>query len=77
MDRKPVFINDRKVFVLPWARVWDVLIAVPHSDFQDIWQGRAIVTDERGNTVDPDSDLFSGQKLFVRKKDQGKVRAAS
>ncbi len=77
MDRKSVWINDREVFVLPWARVWDVLMAAPPSVFQDIWNGRSEVTDENGCVVDPDVELSAGQKLFVRKKEQRKVRAAS
>lgn len=68
MDRKPVWINGRKVFVLPWARVWDALMAAPSSDFLDVWSGRAIVVNETGGTVCPDDSVRSGQKLFVRGK---------
>ncbi len=77
MDRKSVWIDGREVFVLPWARVWDVLMAAPSSVFQDIWNGRSEVIDENGCAVDPDGELSAGQRLFVRKRDQRKVRAAS
>ncbi len=77
MDRKPVWINDRQVFVLPWARVWDVLMAAPPTDFQNVWNGMAAVVDEAGSLVDPDAHPSSGQRLFVRKKERSKVRKAS
>jgi hypothetical protein len=70
LDRKPVWINGRQIFVLPWARVWDTLLAAPPADFQEVWNGRALVTDESGRTLSPDDGLSSGQKLFIRKKER-------
>jgi hypothetical protein len=69
MNRKPIWINDRQVFVLPWARVWDILMAAPSSDIQNVWNGNAAVTDETGSVIDPDAYPSSGQKLFVRKRE--------
>jgi hypothetical protein len=70
LDRKPVWINGRQIFVLPWARVWDTLLAAPAADFQEVWNGRALITDESGRTLSPNDGLASGQKLFIRKKDR-------
>lgn len=39
MDRKPVWIDGRQVFVQPWASVWDVLMAVPPADLRAVWTG--------------------------------------
>lgn len=70
MDRKTVWINDRRIFVLPRARVWNALLAAPAADFQDVWNGRSLVTDESGRTLSPNDDLDSGQKLFIRKRER-------
>jgi hypothetical protein len=70
MDRKPVWINGRKVFVLPWARVWDVLMALPADDFHAVWHCRALLVDERGSRVSPDDNVSSGQKITVRRIDR-------
>lgn len=37
MDSKPVWIDGREIFVLPWASVWDVLMAFPPADFRAVW----------------------------------------
>jgi hypothetical protein len=65
MDRKPVWINGRKVFVLPWARVWDVLMALPPDDFRAVWTARAYLVDVDGTRVSPNDIVYSGQKLSV------------
>jgi hypothetical protein len=70
MDRKPVWINGRKIFVLPWARVWDVLMALPADDFHAVWRCRAHIVDERGRRVSPDDCVSSGQKITVRRIDR-------
>lgn len=67
MDRKPVWIDGRQIFVLPWASVWDVLMALPPADFRAVWTGRAEVSDGRGRTVFPHEGVLSGQKLFIRR----------
>jgi hypothetical protein len=68
VDRKPVWINGRQIFVFPWAKVWDVLMAAPPSDFLDVWTGRAFVVNDAGSPVCPDDTVLSGQKLFIREK---------
>ncbi len=65
MDRKPVWINGRQVFVLPWARVWDVLMALPADDFRAVWTGRAHLVDGDGGRISPDDIVCSGQKISV------------
>lgn len=65
MDRKPVWVNGRKVYVLPWARVWDVLMALPADDFRAVWTARAYLVDADGTRVSPNDIVYSGQKLSV------------
>jgi hypothetical protein len=65
MDRKPVWINGRKVFVLPWARVWDVLMALPADDFRAVWTARAYLVDVDGTRISPNDIVYSGQKISV------------
>lgn len=65
MDRKPVWINGRKVFVLPWARVWDVLMALPADDFRAVWTARAYLVDVDGTRISPNDVVYSGQKISV------------
>ena len=65
MDRKSVWVNGQEVFLLPWAKVWDALLAAPESDFWDVWNGRALLMDERGRLVSPDEGAASGQKITV------------
>ncbi|MGZ9265407.1 MAG: hypothetical protein ACXW4S_11735 [Candidatus Deferrimicrobiaceae bacterium] len=65
MDRKPVWINGRKVYVLPWARVWDVLMALPADDFRAVWTARAYLVDADGTRVSPNEIVYSGQKISV------------
>lgn len=67
MDRKPVWINGRQVFVLPWARVWDVLMALPAEDFRAVWTARAHLVDADGTRISPNDIVHSGQKILVRK----------
>ena len=69
IDRKPVWINGRLVYLLPWARGWDALLAASEEDFRDVWRGRACLTDQFGRTVSPDDDVRSGQKLTVLRAD--------
>jgi hypothetical protein len=66
MDRKPVWINGRQVFVLPWARVWDVLMALPADDFRAVWTARAYLVDADGTRISPNDIVSSGQKISVR-----------
>ncbi len=68
MDRKPVWINERQIFVLPWARGWDALLAAPPNDFLEVWNGRAGLADEDGRPLSPDDELVAGQRMFVRRK---------
>jgi hypothetical protein len=68
MDRKPVWINGRQVYVLPRAKVWDALLAAPAVDFLAVWNGRAELTDEYGQRVSPDDGVRSGQKIVVHHK---------
>ncbi|MEW6720243.1 MAG: hypothetical protein AB1346_07325 [Thermodesulfobacteriota bacterium] len=70
MDRKPVWINGRKIFVLPWAKVWDVLMALPADEFHAVWHSRAHLVDERGGRISPDDSVTSGQKITVRRIDR-------
>lgn len=65
MDRKPVWINGRKVYVLPWARVWDVLMALPADDFRAVWTARAYLVDADGTRISPNEIVYSGQKISV------------
>ena len=65
MDRKPVWINGRQVFVLPWARVWDVLMALPADDFRAVWTARAHLVDVDGGRISPDDIVYSGQKISI------------
>jgi hypothetical protein len=65
MDRKPVWINGRQVFVLPWARVWDVLMALPADDFRAVWTARAHLVDVDGTRISPNEVVHSGQKISV------------
>jgi hypothetical protein len=65
MDRKPVWINGRKVFVLPWARVWDVLMALSADDFRAVWTARAYLVDGDGTRISPNEIVYSGQKISV------------
>lgn len=65
MDRKPVWINGRKVYVLPWARVWDVLMALPADDFRAVWTARAYLIDVDGTRISPNELVYSGQKISV------------
>jgi len=65
MDRKPVWINGRKVYVLPWARAWDVLMALPADDFRAVWTARAYLVDVDGTRISPNEIVYSGQKLTV------------
>jgi len=65
MDRKPVWINGRQVFVLPWARVWDVLMALPADDFRAVWTARAYLVDADGTRISPNEIVSSGQKISV------------
>jgi hypothetical protein len=67
MDRKAVWINGRQVFVLPWARVWDVLMALPADDFRAVWTARAHLVDGDGGRISPDDVVSSGQKISVRR----------
>jgi hypothetical protein len=71
MDRKPVWINGRQIFVLPWARVWDVLMALPADDFRAVWTARAHLVDGDGGRVSPDDIVYSGQKISVRRTGRG------
>lgn len=73
MDRKPVWINGRQIYVLPWARVWDALLAAPAAVFLDVWNGRAELTDEYGTAVSPEDDVRSGQKILVRRRERRSV----
>ncbi len=70
MDRKPVWINGQKVYVLPWARIWDVLMALPANDFHAVWHSRAILVDGRGSRVSPDDCVYSNQKITVHRVDR-------
>jgi len=65
MDRKPVWINGRQVFVLPWARVWDVLMSLPPDDFRAVWTARAFLVDADGTRISPNDIVYSGQKISV------------
>ena len=65
MDRKPVWINGRQVFVLPWARVWDVLMALPADEFRAVWTARAYLVDADGTRISPNDIVYSGQKISV------------
>lgn len=71
MDRKPVWINGRQVFVLPWARVWDVLMALPADDFRAVWTARAYLVDADGTRISPNDIVYSGQKISVCRNDRG------
>ena len=78
MDRKPVWIDGRQVYVLPWAKVGDALLAAPAADFLDVWDGRAELTDEYGCPVSPDDVVRSGQKIVIRPRERhGVANAAS
>ncbi|MGZ8428793.1 MAG: hypothetical protein ACXWWV_05280 [Candidatus Deferrimicrobiaceae bacterium] len=77
MDRKPVWINGRQVYVLPWAKVWDALLAAPAADFLDVWNGRAELTDEYGCPVSPDDGVRSGQKIVIRRREWRSVADAA
>ncbi len=70
MDRKPVWINGRQIYVLPWARGWDVLMAAPADDFMEVWNGRAVLSDELGHPLSPGDELAAGQKIFVRRTEK-------
>ena len=70
MDRKPVWINGRQIFVLPWARVWDVLLVLPADDFQAVWSARAHLVNGDGSRISLDEVVFSGQKITVRRIDR-------
>jgi hypothetical protein len=67
MDRKPVWINGRQVFVLPWARVWDVVMALPAEEFRAVWTARAHLVGADGARISPNDIVHSGQKILVRR----------
>lgn len=75
MERKPVSINGRQVFVFPWATAWDVLLAAPGNDFQDVWTGKAILEDEASNRVFPEDVPRAGQQIYVIRKRDGEFSA--
>ncbi|MBI5420005.1 MAG: hypothetical protein HZA60_07945 [Deltaproteobacteria bacterium] len=74
MDRKSVWIEGRQIFILPWAKVWDALLAAPEDDFLDVWNGRAFLMDEYGRRVSPDGEPYSGQKIFIRRQEHFETR---
>ena len=70
MERKPVWIDGREVYIMPWAKVWDALLSAPEDDFLDVWSGRAFLMDEYGRRVSPDQEPYSGQKLTIWRYDE-------
>ncbi len=64
---KPVWINDREIFLLPWGSGWDALQAAPEADFWDVWGGRASLCDAFGSPISPNAVLRYGERLQVRK----------
>ena len=66
-----MWINGRQIFVLPWVRVWDVLMALPADDFRAVWTARAHLVDGDGGRVSPDDIVYSGQKISVRRTGRG------
>lgn len=77
MDRKSVWIDGRQIYILPWAKIWDALLAAPEDDFRDVWSGKAFLVNEHGRIVSPDEDVLSGQKITIRRDERLDALVAS